>query len=295
MNKRNYLLTLFIFVLAFAAPGCNVIKSLRAKDSLNEGVREFNKGKYDIAEVSFKKALELDPDTPNAERFYAQAVYQQFKEMKMSPETEPKVRQEFARTVKAFDDLIAKHKDDSEIVDQALAFKADVYDYMSKVVSSNYPEEADKLKMERFQVIEQRAKSTKSNQVRASAYYALGKFHWDEAFKLTSNYQDLANCPDLAKDFDYPDKCFTVKPIPTDVADKVREHVNQSKQYFMKSIEAMPEWATAHSMLKLVLRQEIYVTPDQNAKLALIDQYKQEDAKVYQYKDSQDSALMQAK
>ena len=77
--SKNHRLTLMVglLVLVIAAPGC-VINRLRAKDNLNEGVREFNKGKYELAQEKFQRALELSPDLTNAQLFYARAVNARF-------------------------------------------------------------------------------------------------------------------------------------------------------------------------------------------------------------------------
>jgi tetratricopeptide (TPR) repeat protein len=287
---------LVLLALAWAAPGCNVINTLRAKNSLNEGVREFNKGKYDVAEAKFNEALELQSDLQNADVFRAQAVYQQFKEVKMTDETAPQVDKEFARAVKAFDDLIEKHKDNPQIVDQAYAFKADLFDTMSKLMAQKDPARADQLRDQRFKILEERAaRPGATNQVKASVYYSLGKHHWDQAFLITKEYEELGGCPDLMKDTEHVDKCFSTKPIPPDVAQKVRDHVDKGKANLRKALEAMPEWATAHSVYRLLLRQEIYVTPDAAARQPILEEYKKHGELAMSLQDSEQSQLMKAK
>ena len=48
---------LALAALAVATPGCGLVNSLRAKDSLNDGVRAFNQGKFDVAQKKFEFAL----------------------------------------------------------------------------------------------------------------------------------------------------------------------------------------------------------------------------------------------
>ena len=50
----NLILLLALLSLVAATQGCGVINKLRAKDSLNEGVRDFNKGRYEEAEGKFR-------------------------------------------------------------------------------------------------------------------------------------------------------------------------------------------------------------------------------------------------
>src|SRR5437870_1048918 len=77
-TKKKHFLLPALLALALTTPGCGVVNKLRAKNSLNEGVREFNKGKYQTAEDKFSRALELSPDLTNAQLYYAQAVKAQF-------------------------------------------------------------------------------------------------------------------------------------------------------------------------------------------------------------------------
>src|SRR5262249_33104450 len=122
---HQFALMLGLLAVVVTAQGCGVINQLRAKNSLNEGVREFNKGKFDAAEQKFYTALELsDGQLANAGLFYARAVYQQY-DQKRNDETAQKA-------LDAYQAVIDKNKDNEKLVDTALAFKADVYDKMSK-------------------------------------------------------------------------------------------------------------------------------------------------------------------
>jgi len=81
LNKKktsSLIVLLVLLAMVLLTPGCGVVNSLRAKNSLNDGVREFNKGKYQVAEEKFLHALELDPDLTNAQLFYARALNAQF-------------------------------------------------------------------------------------------------------------------------------------------------------------------------------------------------------------------------
>ena len=105
-------------------PGCGVVNSLRAKNSLNDGVREFNKGKYQLAEEKFAHALELNPDLTNAQLFYARALNAQF-DQNLTDELGKK-------TIDAYDEIINKNQDKPDVVDQALAFKANIYSQLTQ-------------------------------------------------------------------------------------------------------------------------------------------------------------------
>ena len=102
---------LILAVLASMTPGCGVVNSLRAKNSLNDGVREFNKGKYQLAEEKFARSLELNPDLTNAQLFYARSLNAQF-DQSLTDDLGKK-------TIDAYDDIIRKNQDKPDAVDQA--------------------------------------------------------------------------------------------------------------------------------------------------------------------------------
>ena len=285
-NRNRYFLMLVLVILAVATSGCNVINTLRAKDSLNEGVREFNKGKYQIAEDKFNLALRLKPELENAEFFRALAIYQQFKELKSS-ETPEKIEGEFTRTVKAFDDIIANNKSNAELVDRAYAFKADSYDYMSKLVASRDQQRADKLRDDRFNVLLERASAPgASDRTKASVYYNMGKFYWDKAYLITEPHSK-------------PPGTELKEKIPADKIEELKGYVEKARDFFKRAAAAMPEWADTHSMLRLTHLQEIYVADSTGAdpatKEALVQQYEAEGELAKKYNESEQTALMRAK
>lgn len=277
---------LLLAALVIVAPGCNVINTLRAKDSLNEGVREFNKGKYQVAEERFNLALRLKPELENAEFFRALAVYQQFKELKTA-EDPAKVQTDFDRTVKGFDDIIANSKSNAELVDRAYAFKADTYDYMSKLVATRDQVQADKLKNDRFNILLERAAAPgASDHTKASVYYNMGKYHWDKAFLITEPYSK-------------PPGVELKEKIPADKVEELKGYVEKARDFFKRAQAAMPEWADPHSMMRLTHVQEIYILDstggDQAIKDTLMQQYEAEGVLAERYKDSEQTQLMRAK
>ena len=57
--------------LALAMIGCGVIDKLKARDRLNEGVRAFRDGEYEMAAGRFEQAIELDPEFLQAQLYLA--------------------------------------------------------------------------------------------------------------------------------------------------------------------------------------------------------------------------------
>ena len=252
MNRNHKLaLMLLLLVVAIAAPGCGVINKLRAKNSLNEGVREFNKGRYDLAEEKFTRAIELSPDLANAGLFRARAIYQLY-DQKRDEEMAKKV-------LEAYQEVIDKNQGNQKVVDTALAFKADVYDKLYK--SALEKGEAGKAKALEYKKLQQdtllaRANNpTATEHTKAAVYYTIGQGYWQEAYNLSRSYIN----------FDATLK----RPIPADVAKQMEPNIQKALEYLNKAIEYDPEYADAWSYKKLTLLQESYIITDPARKNAL--------------------------
>ncbi|HWO02000.1 MAG TPA: hypothetical protein VNS63_22320 [Blastocatellia bacterium] len=245
MNRNhNPALLLLILALALAAPGCGVVNSLRAKNSLNDGVREFNKGKYQTAEEKFQEALKLSPDLTNAQLFYARALNAQF--------AQNLTEDLGAKTIAAYDDIIARNQDKPEAVDQALAFKAHLYDELSRVS----PEKAPQYKQLQRDTLEKRAQlSNASPKTKADVYYTLGVGYWKEAYDMNAGYT------------------MKKQPVPPDVLEKMKPLVGKAHKYLQMAIKEQPDYANAWFYEKLVFIEDSKVEPSKYKELkAKIDE-----------------------
>lgn len=233
-----------ILTLALVAPGCGVVNSLRAKNSLNDGVREFNKGKYKDAEAKFSEALKLSPELTNAQLFFARALNLQF----AANLTEDLG----ARTISAYDDIIAKNQDKPEAVDQALAFKSHLYDELTRV---NPDKGAEYKKLQR-ETLEKRAQlSTATPKTRADVYYTLGVGYWKESYDMNAGY------------------ALKKQPVPQEVLKKMTPVITQAHYYLRKAIEEQADYSNAWFYEKLVFIEESKVDPSRYKELkAKIDE-----------------------
>ena len=75
MTSRNLLLAGAAAALVLVSTGC---EKLKARDSLNKGVREFKSAKYNTAVEHFKEAVRLDPEFPTARLYLATAYMSQY-------------------------------------------------------------------------------------------------------------------------------------------------------------------------------------------------------------------------
>lgn len=229
MNSRNkIMLGLGVLVLVAATPGCGIINQLRAKDTLNEGVRQFNTGKYDLAEQKFKRALELSPEMGNAQLFYARALNAQF---------EQNLTEDLGlKTVAAYDDIIKTAGNDHESVDRALAFQSGVYD---KLIAAS-PDKAEEYRQKRREGLLKRAELPGATpKTKADVYYTLGESYWRESYNLNSAYVTKK------------------QPIPPPVLEKMKPLVQKAHEYLQKAVSVEPEYANAYFYEKLVFLEEL--------------------------------------
>src|SRR5262245_54320324 len=157
--------------------GCSMVNRLRAKDRLNEGVREFNKGKYDTAQKEFEKALEMSPDMVSAQLFYARALNARF---------DQSLTEDLGlQTIKAYDNLVNLDPNNPESVDRAYAFQADVYKKLTSVSADKFEE----YKTKQHEKLLARANlPTAKPSAKADVYYSIGVDYWQASYNLSSPY-----------------------------------------------------------------------------------------------------------
>jgi hypothetical protein len=240
VNKRNkIILTATVMILALASPGCSVtiINKLRAKAHLNEGVREFNKGKFEIAEEKFAAARKLAPDLPNAQLYYAQTLNKRFEQG----------LEEGAgmRAIDAFEDVI-KGSQDPKAIDQALAFQANVYDQLSRSI----PDKKNEFIEKRRQILLKRADMpSATTQAKADVYYTIGHSYWQESYYGFSERYAKVN-----------------QTIPPNEVEKMKPIIQKAHEYLQRAIATDPIYANAYFYEKLVYLEEAKTLPPDRAR-----------------------------
>ena len=232
MNTKKYFLLPALLALALATPGCGMINKLRAMNSRNEGVREFNKGKYQVAEDKFSHALELSPDLTNVQLFYAQAVKAQF-DQNLSEELGKK-------TIAAYDNVINKNQGDDTAIDQSRAYKANIYDQLARV----NPDKSGEYKQLQRDTLEKRASvASATNKTKADVYYTLGVGYWKESYDMNAGY--------LQKN----------RPVPPEILQKMKPLDQKAHEYLQKAISIDADYANAWFYEKLVYIEEMKYDP----------------------------------
>lgn len=231
-KKKFFLLPALLAALALATPGCGVVNKLRAKNSLNEGVREFNKGKYEPAEKKFLRALELSPELTNAQLYYAQAVKAQF-DQALSEDLGKK-------TIAAYENVMSKNPGNDTAIDQALAYKANIYDQLARV----NPDKAAEYKQLQRDTLEKRANlPSATSKTKADVYYTLGVGYWKESYDMNAGY--------LQKN----------RPVPPEILQKMKPLVQKAHEYLQKAVSVDPDYANAWFYEKLVFIEEMKYDP----------------------------------
>ena len=234
VGRKKYLLLLVLLMTGVGlTTGCGPINQLRAKDRLNEGVREFNKGKYDLAQKEFEHALELSPDMLNAHLFYARALNARF---------DQSLTEDLGlKTVKAYDNLAKLDPQNTETVDRALAFQANVYKQLGNISQEKHDEYK---RLQHDTLIARANLPTSQPSAKADAYYTIGVDFWQASYNISSVYTSRK------------------QPVPPDVQAKMRPLIQKAHENLQKAISTDPNYANAYYYETLVYREEMKVESD---------------------------------
>jgi tetratricopeptide (TPR) repeat protein len=266
--KRGLKFALFLCLMAFCvvASGCGFINRLRAKDQLNKGVIDYNRGKYEEAQAKFKRALEIKPDLANAQLFYARALNARF-DRDMTEELG-------LETIAAYEALIQNSQSDPRAVDQALAFQSKVYEQLSGIVSDN-PAKAEEYKQKHRQKLLKRAEMTTDDRAKADVYYTIGQDYWQECYNLSRPYTKIVG------------GSVQYLPIPTERADKMRPLILKAHEYLQRAISFKPDYANAWIYEKLVYMEEAKLEKDPKRRQELEQKIKEADEKYKKYHEQE--------
>jgi len=229
-----------------------------AKNRLNEGVRTFNKGKYEEAQKIFEEALELDPDNVNAKLFYAMSVNALFEKALNSPSVDKSGTVDAGyKTIKAFQAVLDANPEKFQLRDQATAFIAKTHKSLRDIVYDPVKDEA-KYNEERklyLDFIKKRAEMEgQTEKVKAQMYYTYADDYWKEGHNLVEGFakKDPAN----------PGIPATYSTVPPDKREKIMAALNTSHEYMQKAIQTDPTYPEPYLGEKLLVMEEINITED---------------------------------
>jgi hypothetical protein len=167
-----------LLVLVSGMTGCGLVNRVRAKNSLNEGVRAYRDGNFALAEEKFRNSYELDPEQKNAPLFIARAVQQQYKPGVPTPENVAIGE----KAIAAYQDILRQDPSNED------AYKAVVFLYGQMKNDEKVHE-----------MLIQRANLTSAPpERRAEAYTVLASKQWQCAYDITEQKENKTteNRPD---------------------------------------------------------------------------------------------------
>src|SRR5512143_1553111 len=117
-----------VLIAALPLCGCGFVTKLRARDSLNKGVKAFTEQKYEEAAKYFEESIRLDPEFEIARMYLATTYTSQF--VPGSPD--PKSQEMAEKAIATLQDGIDKAKDKSKPNINAMLSIASLYYQLKK-------------------------------------------------------------------------------------------------------------------------------------------------------------------
>jgi tetratricopeptide (TPR) repeat protein len=256
-NLRRIVALASLTIAVGALAGCGPVNKLRAKNELNEGVRTFNRGRFDEAEAMFKQALEYDPDNINAQFFYAMTVNARYEKSLNSQEVDKTGSIDLGKqTIAAFQKVIDMNPE-TKVRDRAISFIAKAHKSLADQVYDPKTEKAqyDDARAKYLEHLEKRANlEGQTDSVKAQMYYTIGDDYWKEARGVIEHFarRDPSN-PQIPATYE----------IPADQLPRINGALAKAHEYMAKAIEKDPSYPEPYLGEKLVLFEEVKLVSDQ--------------------------------
>jgi len=243
-NSTTALTLGVIAALTTLGSGCEYARKVIAKDKLNQGMIEYNKGNIKKAQDFFKDASETDPSNPTTWLCLGATIVKDYK--KESDDAKKKEISDQALDV--YRKALSLSNDNCSVVDNALSYMVVIY-------------EDTKNAEEKRKIMEQRAtnKCTKK-EARAQSFYGIGVDYWKCSYDQTTRYQDKAL---FGKDpFHYRKMDYS----PEALADKQKSEACVAKgfEYLEKALEIDPEYTAPMYYKALLYRERQKMTKEES-------------------------------
>ncbi|HEU0179189.1 MAG TPA: hypothetical protein VFV58_33400 [Blastocatellia bacterium] len=243
-NSTTALMLAAIAALTMLGSGCEYIRKVIAKDKLNQGAIEYNKGNTRIAQEFFKDASDTDPSNAITWLYLGATMVRDYKK-----EIDDGKKKELAnQALDVYKKALSLANDNCTVIDNALSYMAVIYDDI-------------KNRDEWRKTMEERAtnKCTKKD-ARAQAFYGIGVDYWKCSYDQTTRYQDKAL---FGKDqFHFRKMDYS----PEALADKQKAEacVVKGFEFFEKALEIDPEYTGAMYYKALLYRERQKLTKEES-------------------------------
>ena len=242
-NSTTALALAAVTALTLLGSGCEYVRKVIAKDKLNQGAIEYNKGNNKEAQAFFKDASETDPTNPTIWLFLGATMVKDYKK-----EIDDAKKKEIAnQALDIYKKALSLANENCGVIDNALSYIAVIHDDLKNTD-------------EWRKVTEDRAthKCTKKD-AKAQAYYGIGVDYWKCSYDQTTRYQDKALA--LTQPFHYRKMDYS----PEAVADRQKAEACVAKgfEYLEKALEIDPEYTQPMFYKALLYRERQKLTKDE--------------------------------
>jgi Tfp pilus assembly protein PilF len=234
-NSTTALTIAVIVALATLGSGCEYARKVIAKDKLNQGAIEYNKGNIKNAQVFFKDATETDPSSASAWLYLGATIVRDYrKEI-----NEDKKKDLANQALEVYQKALSLASNNCVVVNNALSYIAVIHD------DTRNTDEWRKTMLERA------TNQCMTKETRAESFYGLGVNYWQCSYDQTTRYQDRAVFN--ADQFHYRKMDYS----PEALADrqKAQACVTKGFEYFEKALEIDPEYTQAMFYKGLLYRE----------------------------------------
>jgi len=235
MRLNTKWLAVLLILAVIPLSGCSFLSKLRARDSLNKGVKAFTDQKYDAAAQFFEKAIELDPEFETSRMYLATAYTSQF----VPGSTDPKSEEMAQKGIATFKTVVDGAKDPANPNKKtAMLSIASLYYQLKK-----YPESKEWCN-----------NVLKIDPQNAEAYYRIAVIDFDDSLEKTGVQGEL------------------VELMTPEEKATTQAGIDEGLTCLGKALEIRPTYFDAMEYQNLLWREKAKFEKDEKAKAELIRQ-----------------------
>jgi Tfp pilus assembly protein PilF len=234
-NSTTALTIAVIAALATLGSGCEYARKVIAKDKLNQGMIEYNKGNYRNAQEFFKDASGTDPNNANTWLCLGATLVKDYRK-----EIDDAKKKDFAnQALEVYRKALSLANGNCGVIDNALSYVAVIHDDMKNT------EEWRKTMLDRA------TNECMKKDTRAQSFYGLGVNYWQCSYDQTTRYQDKA----LFNTDQFHYRKMDYSPEALADRQKAQACVTKGFEYFEKALEIDPEYTQAMFYKGLLYRE----------------------------------------
>jgi Tfp pilus assembly protein PilF len=234
-NSTTALTIAVIAALATLGSGCEYARKVIAKDKLNQGMIEYNKGNYRNAQEFFKDASGTDPNNANTWLCLGATLVKDYRK-----EIDDAKKKDFAnQALEVYRKALSLANGNCGVIDNALSYVAVIHDDMKNT------EEWRKTMLDRA------TNECMKKDTRAQSFYGLGVNYWQCSYDQTTRYQDKA----LFNTDQFHYRKMDYSPEALADRQKAQACVTKGFEYFEKALAIDPEYTQAMFYKGLLYRE----------------------------------------